>query len=725
MQSPESTPVTDLPGVGPAIAARLAGIGIETVLDLLFHLPLRYEDRTRVRAIGDLDAGEAALTCGRIENAGVRFGRRRSLVVAIGDGTGTMAMRLFHFNENQRRQLRPGRRIVCFGEMHAGAGGLETAHPDYRLLDDDADIPTTDRLTPVYPAASGVGQALLRRLTGEALDRLERGPDIADLLPEGLLERLADGLPKGLSQGLSGGLSGGSSRGLPEEVATRRGFTGLADALRAIHRPPAGTRIDAALDPGHPARRRLAFEELLAHHLALRMARRRLDRCSAAALDRGDALVRRFTGSLPFAMTAAQHRVATEIRTDLARTRPMHRLVQGDVGAGKTVVAAVAAVTAVASERQVALMAPTELLAEQHFANFRDWFDPLGIEAVWLSGRLGKRERGRVLARIAGGEAAVAVGTHALFQSEVAFAALGLVIVDEQHRFGVEQRLALRGKGERSGLQPHQLVMTATPIPRTLAMTAYADLDTSVIDELPPGRTPVDTAVAPSGRRPEVVARIRRACGRGDQAYWVCTAIEESEASAGRAAEETARELAKALPEFRVGLVHGRMPAAEKDAAMAAFREARTNVLVATTVIEVGVDVPNASLMVIENAERLGLAQLHQLRGRIGRGARRSACVLMYDGPLTEAARARLEVLRATTDGFRIAERDLEIRGPGELLGTRQTGLARLRIADLARDRPLLPGVERAASELLARHESRIAPLIRRWVGAGADYGQV
>ena len=712
----ESTPVTDLAGVGPAIAAKLAGLGIETVLDLLFHLPLRYEDRTRVRAIGDLNAGDTALTCGRIENASVRFGRRRSLVVAIGDGTGTMAMRLFHFNESQRRQLHPGRRIACYGEMHATSGGIETAHPEYRLLDDDAEVPITDRLTPVYPAASGLGQTLLRRLTGQALDRLERGPDIADLLPQELLEGLPEGLPGGLLEELS------------EAVAASHGFAGvagLAGALRAIHRPPAGTRIDAALDPGHPARRRLAFEELLAHHLALRVLRRRLDRRHAPALDRGDALVRRFTGSLPFALTAAQHRVAREVRIDLARTRPMHRLVQGDVGAGKTVVAAIAALTAVASERQVALMAPTELLAEQHFANFRSWFEPLGIEVVWLCGRLGSRERGRVLARIAGGEAAVAVGTHALFQSEVAFADLGLVIVDEQHRFGVEQRLALRGKGERGGRHPHQLIMTATPIPRTLAMTAYADLDTSVIDELPPGRIPVDTAVAPSGRRPEVVARIHRACGRGDQAYWVCTAIEESDAIACRAAEETARELAEALPALRIGLVHGRMPAAEKDAAMAAFKEAGTDVLVATTVIEVGVDVPNASLMVIENAERLGLAQLHQLRGRIGRGARRSACVLMYDGPLTEAARARLEVLRATTDGFRIAERDLEIRGPGDLLGTRQTGLAQLRIADLARDLPLLPGVERAASELLARHESRIAPLIRRWVGAGADYGQV
>ena len=685
--------MTELRGVGLAIAAKLARLGIETVLDVLFHLPLRYEDRTRIRAIEDLSSGDTALTCGRIESAGVRFGRRRSLVVAIGDGTGTMAMRLFHFNENQRQQLRPGRRIACYGEVHATSGGIETAHPEYRLLDDDAEPPTTDRLTPVYPAAAGLGQALLRRLTGEALDRLECGPDVADLLPG--------------------------------EVAARHGLAGLVDALRTVHRPPAGTHIAAPLDHEHPARRRLAFEELLAHHLALRLVRRRIDRRHAAPLDRGDTPARRFVDSLPFELTAAQRRVVREVRADLARSRPMHRLVQGDVGAGKTVVAAIAAVAAVASERQVALMAPTELLAEQHFASFRGWLEPLGIEVVWLSGRLGSRERGRTLARIAGGEAAVAVGTHALFQSDVAFADLGLVIVDEQHRFGVEQRLALRGKGERGGLRPHQLIMTATPIPRTLAMTAYADLDVSIVDELPPGRIPVDTAVAPSGRRPEVVARIRRACARGEQAYWVCTTIEESDAIACRAAEDTARELGRALPGLRVGLVHGRMPPAEKDAAMAAFKEARIDVLVATTVIEVGVDVPNASLMIIENAERLGLAQLHQLRGRVGRGARRSACVMMYDGPLTEAARARLEVLRATTDGFAIAQRDLEIRGPGELLGTRQTGLAQLRIGDLARDLPLLPGIERAASELLARHESRVAPLVRRWIGAGAVYGQV
>ena len=689
----ESTPVTELRGVGPGIAARLAAIGIETVLDVLFHLPLRYEDRTRIHAIGDLRAGDTAFTCGRIDGASVRFGRRRSLVVALGDGTGTMAMRLFHFSESQRRQLRPDRRIACYGEVRSSSGGIEMVHPEYRLLDDDAEAPTSDRLTPVYPMAAGLGQGLLRRLIDQALVRLERNPDIADLLPEA--------------------------------VADRHGLIGLGHALRTIHRPPAGTDAEVPLHHEHPARRRLAFEELLAQHLALRLLRRRLDRRYAASLDRGDALVHGFVASLPFDLTEAQRRVVREVRADLARTRPMHRLVQGDVGSGKTVVAALAAVVAVANERQVALMAPTELLAEQHCTSFRGWLEPLGIQVAWLTGRLASRARDRALTDIADGQAAVAVGTHALFQSQVTFSRLGLVIVDEQHRFGVEQRLALRGKGERGELQPHQLIMTATPIPRTLAMTAYADLDTSVIDELPPGRTPVDTAVAPSQRRPEILARIRRACVRGEQAYWVCTAIEESEAIACRAAEDTARDLAEALPELRVGLVHGRMPPAEKDAAMAAFKEVRTNVLVATTVIEVGVDIPNASLMIIENAERLGLAQLHQLRGRVGRGARRSACVMMYDGPLTETARARLEVLRGTTDGFEIAQRDLEIRGPGELLGTRQTGLAQLRIADLARDLPLLPGIERAASELLRRHESRIAPLVRRWIGAGADYGQV
>ena len=681
----ESTPVTDLRGVGPGIAAKLAGLGIGTLLDLLFHLPLRYEDRTRVHAIGDASAGDAVYVCGRIEGANVRFGRRRSLVVAVEDDTGTLAIRLFHFNENQRQQLRPGRRIACYGEVRRSAGGIEMVHPEYRLLDDDATVPISDRLTPVYPAAAGLGQTLLRRLIDQALDRLERNPDVTELLPAG--------------------------------VAARHRLVTLANALRTIHRPQAESSLETPLHPEHPARRRLAFEELLAHHLALRVLRRRLDARLAPAFGRGDTLVRRFTDSLPFDLTAAQRRVAREIRGDLARERPMHRLVQGDVGSGKTVVAAVAAVAAVANGRQVALMAPTELLAEQHFRSFRDWLDPLEVRVAWLSGRLGSRERARTTADIAAGTAAVAVGTHALFQSQVTFANLGLVIVDEQHRFGVEQRLALRGKGERGSLRPHQLVMTATPIPRTLAMTAYADLDISVIDELPPGRTPVDTAVASSRRRPEVVARIRLACAAGEQAYWVCTAIEESEAVACRAAEDAARELAEALPGLRVGLVHGRMPPAEKDAAMAAFKDARIDVLVATTVIEVGVDVPNASLMIIENAERLGLAQLHQLRGRVGRGARRSACVMMYEGPLTEAARARLEVLRATTDGFEIAQRDLEIRGPGELLGTRQTGLAQLRIADLVRDLPLLPDVERAASELMARHESRIAPLVRRWIG--------
>ena len=689
----DSTPLTQLRGVGPKIGARLAALGIETVLDLLFHLPMRYEDRTRVHAIASLRADASALVCGRIERSQVRFGRRRALVVTIDDGTAAMSMRLFHFAESQRRQLRPDRRIACFGEARYGPAGVEMVHPEYRLLDDDGDAPTTDRLTPVYPALAGLGQTRLRRLVEQSLDRLGRTAEPTDLLPPA--------------------------------VAGRHRLVSLAHALETIHRPPAGSDAEAPLHSRHPARVRLAFEELLANHLALRVARRRLDCRRAPVLDRGDEHVRRFVESLPFDLTPAQRRVSGEIRADLARARPMHRMVQGDVGSGKTVVAAIAAVVAVANGRQVALMAPTELLAEQHCASFRSWLEPLGVSVVFLSGAMGGRERARAEAGIAGGEAAVAVGTHALFQSGVAFENLGLVIVDEQHRFGVEQRLALRGKGERDDMRPHQLIMTATPIPRTLAMTAYADLDSSVIDELPPGRTPVDTAVVPSERRPEIVDRIRRACARGEQAFWVCTAIRESEALAYRAAEHAARELDETLPELRIGLVHGRMPPTEKDAAMSAFKAARFDVLVATTVVEVGVDVPNASLMIIENAERLGLAQLHQLRGRVGRGARRSACVMMYDGPLGRTARARLEVLRATTDGFEIAQRDLEIRGPGELLGTRQTGLAQFRIADPASDFPLLPGVERAASELLAQYESRIDPLIRRWFGAGAVYGQV
>ena len=689
----ESTPVSELQGVGPATAAKLATLGIETVLDLLFHLPTGYEDRTRIHDIGCLRAGGAALICGRIEHAELRFGRRRSLVVVIEDDTGSIAMRLFHFREPQRRRLAQGRRIACYGGARSSRNGLEMVHPEYSLLDDDAAPPTADCLTAVYPALTALGQATLRRLVGQALDRLGRNPDVTELLPE--------------------------------PVVARHRLVGICDALQAVHRPRPGLGAEAAQHPDHPARRRLAFEELLAHHLALRMLRRRIDTRASPALVRGEGLVRRFLGSLPFELTPAQRRVAEEVRADLARQRPMHRLVQGDVGAGKTVVAALAAVVAVANERQVALMAPTELLAEQHHASLRGWLEPLGIKAVRLSGRLGNRDRALATNRLAHGEATVAVGTHALFQSHVTFANLGLVIVDEQHRFGVEQRLALRGKGERGGLQPHQLIMTATPIPRTLAMTAYADLDSSVIDELPPGRTPVETAVVPSQRRPEIVARIRRACARGEQAYWVCTAIEESDANACRAAEETARVLGEALPDVRIGLVHGRMPPDGKDAAMEAFKEARMGVLVATTVVEVGVDVPNASLMIVENAERLGLAQLHQLRGRVGRGARRSACVLMYDGPLTEAARNRLEALRTTADGFEIAQRDLEIRGPGELLGTRQKGLARLRIADVVRDRSLLPTIERVASELIAAHEARIAPLLRRWIGAGTDYGLV
>ncbi len=682
--------------MGPKLQERLARLGVHTLADLLFHLPLRYEDRTRVVAIGGLRAGMRVAVEGRVDLTEVKFGRRRTLLSRISDGTGAVTLRFFHFNAAQREMLARGTRVRCFGEARRGQATLELVHPEFRVLtaaSDPAHEPGTS-LTPVYPATEGVHQLTLRGLTDQALDRLRSGHiDLPELLPDSVLGRLA----------------------LPP----------LAEAVAYVHRPPPDAPLEL-LDAGrHPAQRRLAFEELLAQQLSLRQLRHRTRRQAAPPLAGDGELRAAFLGRLPFALTAAQTRVAAEIGADLARATPMQRLVQGDVGSGKTVVAALAALTAVEAGFQTAVMAPTELLAEQHFRNFRHWLEPLGIELAWLSGAARTSARTQALRRIAGGEARVAVGTHALFQEGVQFEELGLVVVDEQHRFGVHQRLALREKGARDGRYPHQLIMTATPIPRTLAMTAYADLDNSVIDELPPGRTPVETVVVPENRRDAVVARVHQACSTGRQAYWVCTLIEQSEALQCQAAEEAAVQLREALGDLRVALVHGRMKPAEKERTMAAFQQGAIDLLVATTVIEVGVDVPNASLMVIENAERLGLAQLHQLRGRVGRGSAASACVLMYHGRLSAQARARLSVLRDTSDGFVIAARDLELRGPGELLGTRQTGMLQLRIADLQRDAELLPAVGRTADLLLERHADRVAPLLRRWIGERARYGQV
>ncbi|MDN3555897.1 ATP-dependent DNA helicase RecG [Halomonas maura] len=687
-------PVTDLKGVGEALALKLSRLRIETVTDLLFHLPLRYQDRTHVTPIATLRAGGEAVVEGEVMAAEVVRGRRRSLLVRLRDGSGILSLRFFHFSPAQQQQFRPGVRVRAFGEARAGATGLELYHPEYRLLGEGAP-PVEDHLTPIYPTTEGLHQTRLRALIDQALARLDAAPEaLPEWLPEALRQRFA----------------------LPE----------LHHCLSVLHHPPPEVDPGALAEGHHPATRRLALEELLAHQLSLREVRLRIQEDGAPPLPDGRGLQARFLTQLPFSLTAAQRRVLDEIRADLADERPMLRLVQGDVGSGKTVVAAMAALSAIAGGCQAAMMAPTELLAEQHYRAFQRWFAPLGIEVAWLAGKLKGKARLDTKAAILDGRAQMVVGTHALFQGDVHFQRLGLAIIDEQHRFGVHQRLALREKGEAGGLTPHQLVMTATPIPRTLAMSAYADLDVSVIDELPPGRTPVTTAVVPDERRPEVVARIRHACAEGRQAYWVCTLIEESEALQCQAAEATRDELGEALPELAIGLVHGRMKAAEKAAVMDAFKEGALDLLVATTVIEVGVDVPNASLMIIENPERLGLSQLHQLRGRVGRGATASFCVLLYHPPLSEPSRRRLTVMRETTDGFRIAEQDLAIRGPGEVLGTRQTGLAAMKIADLERDADLLPSVSPLAEALLATRPEASRPLIRRWLGEAAGrYGQV
>ncbi len=685
-------PVTVLPGVGPALAGKLGRLSVRTVQDLLFLLPLRYEDRTRLVDIGALRPGMRITVEGEIELSEVVYRKRRMLLCQLADGTGFVLLRFFHFSRNQAEGLRRGTRLRCFGEVRAGPSGLEMVHPEYRRLAPDEVLPLDQTLTPVYPSTDGLQQGRVRRLVEFALARIDSAPP-QDLVPSDMLADL----------------------GLPS----------LSAAIGYVHHPPAEADL-AQLELGiHPSQQRLAFEELLAHQLSLRLLRQRIREHRAPALGAHAQMLERFLQRLPFRLTGAQRRVLDDILADLASTRPMLRLVQGDVGSGKTVVAAAAAVRAVEGGAQTAIMAPTELLAEQHYRNFRDWLEPLGIQVGWLTGRLGAADRRVALSGLADGQTAVAIGTHALFQAGVAFRRLGLVIIDEQHRFGVHQRLALTEKGEDGDLRPHQLVMTATPIPRTLAMATYADLDTSVIDELPPGRGQVTTVAIPDTRRGEVMLRVREACSAGRQAYWVCPLIEESELLQYQAAEDTAAALAEALPELRVGLVHGRMKAAGKEAAMSRFKAGDTDLLVATTVIEVGVDVPNASLMIIENAERMGLAQMHQLRGRIGRGRADSSCVLMYHPPLGQSAERRLRIMRETTDGFRIAEEDLRLRGPGEVLGTRQTGVMQMRVADLIRDQDLLPRIRVAADRLLTESPAAVTALLDRWIGEAARYGKV
>ncbi len=698
MTALDQTSVTTLRGIGAQMRDKLARIGITTIQDILFHLPLRYLDRTRLTPIGSLQPNSDVVIEGVVKGTDVVYGRRRSLMCKVQDNTGLVTLRFFHFGAAQRSNLITGAKIRCFGEVRRGSAGLELYHPEYHFLTHQAPEPMAQHLTPVYPTSEGLTQHRLRTIATQALAFLDKG-DLAELLPTELSG--ADGLRSSLEQKYS-----------------------LAEALRFLHQPPADAPVKLLAAGEHPTQQRLALEELLAHHLSLQRLRQHIRKHKAPALAARVNLCSRLLERLPFELTGAQTKVAGEIAADLVQSMPMLRLLQGDVGSGKTVVAALAALQAIGCGYQAAIMAPTEILAEQHRVNFENWFTDLDVKVTWLTGKQKGKARAAILETIANGKAQLVIGTHALFQDDVVFDRLGLTVIDEQHRFGVHQRLALREKGAQ-GLTPHQLIMTATPIPRTLAMSVYADLDFSIIDELPAGRTPVNTVAIPDQRRDQIVERIRAACNNRQQAYWVCTLIEESDLLEAQAAEVTADELKLLLPELRIGLVHGRLKPAKKAEVMASFKSGQLDMLVATTVIEVGVDVPNASLMIIENPERLGLAQLHQLRGRVGRGSIASHCVLLYPIPLSQRAKERIGVMRKTNDGFVIAEEDLKLRGPGEVLGTRQTGELNLRIANLERDAYLLDQVKDIAGALMRNHPERVTPIIRRWLGENERYGQV
>ena len=681
-----------LKGVGPALEKKLAAIGITSIQDLLFHLPLRYEDRTRITLAARAQIGEYMQFEGEVTSCDLQFGKRRSLRCSLRDSSGSMTLRFFHFSAAQKDSLAVGTQLRVYGEVKHGRAGFELFHPEYKPLW-QASQEVSDTLTPIYPTTEGLMQPRLRSIIGQAVELVVGKDAIEDYLPADLVAKF--------------------------------NLASLTEAIKQIHRPTADAFGGWDRDAPNPGRDRLAFEELLTHRLSLR---RLLDDAAAKAAPQfvgENQLIRGFLSALPFELTGGQQRAFAEISEDLARPTPMLRLLQGDVGSGKTVVAALSALRAIDAGYQVALMAPTEILAEQHAVNFRQWFEPLGIEVGWHSGKQKGKPRAEQLERVSAGFCQILVGTHALFQGEVIYAKLGLIIIDEQHRFGVQQRLALREKAASMNINPHQLVMTATPIPRTLAMSAYADLDNSIIDELPPGRTPVNTLIVSNERRGEVVERIAAACENRSQAYWVCTLIDESEVLQCQAAEVTAQQLAEQLPQVQVGLVHGRMKPVEKAEVMARFKAAEIDLLVATTVIEVGVDVPNSSLMVIENPERLGLAQLHQLRGRVGRGSIKSHCILLYRSPLSRNGKERLGVMRESNDGFYIAEKDLELRGPGQVLGTAQTGLMEFRIADLVRDAAMLDDVKDAADHVLGHHPQVVDSLVRRWLGENIHYANV
>ena len=684
----DAIPLTALAGVGAAVAAKLAKININNVQDLLFHLPSRYEDRTRITPLNDIRPDSYATIEGVVQTSEVAFGKRPILNVTLSDGSSKISLRFFNFNAGMKNSLQSGTRVKAFGEIKRGRFMAEMHHPQYQIIRNDQPLLLEENLTPIYPTTEGLRQTALRNLTDQALKLLYSTP-VNELLP---------------------------LQYNPHKIS-------LKEALSFLHRTPPNISSEQLEQGNHPAQLRLIYEELLAHNLAMQKSRVETKRLNAEVLTEDQTLRQRFLAQLPFQPTHAQQRVVQEITQDLSKNEPMMRLVQGDVGSGKTLVAALAALIAIGNNKQVALMAPTEILAEQHAQNFRNWFEPLGIEVGWLAGKVKGKVRQTALEKIKCGQVKMIVGTHALFQDEVEFQDLSLVIIDEQHRFGVHQRLLLREKGLKNNYYPHQLIMTATPIPRTLAMTVYADLDTSIIDELPPGRTPIQTIVVSEERRDEIVQRVNNACDNEKrQAYWVCTLIEESEVLEAQAAEAIMQDLQRALPKLAIGLVHGRMKPQEKQAIMQRFKDGELSLLVATTVIEVGVDVPNASLMIIENAERLGLSQLHQLRGRVGRGSIDSYCVLLYKPPLGKVSRQRLQVLRDSQDGFVIAEKDLQIRGPGEVLGTKQTGIAEFKIASLIRDRKMIPLVQHNARQIIEHFPDCVDGLIKRWLDQRTMY---
>ena len=689
-----SDPITSLTGIGPRLQERLMHIGINRIQDLLFHLPYRYIDRTRLISLGELKAGEDAYFQGEIELTQIRYGKRRSLLCRISDGTGAAILRFFYFSKSQQNKLQRGQLIRCYGKVRRGSSSLEIVHPEYRLLESGVDVELEKQLTAVYPSTEGLQQPRIRKLIEQALVILNSDKKNINEL-------------------------------LPQEILSEQDLPTLADALEYVHRAPITADLQSLIDEKHPTQKRLIIEELLAHQLSLLELRNELKKEKSPIFNKSQYLVPEFLKKLSFELTNAQKSAFKIIASDLNANSAMLRLLQGDVGSGKTVIAALATLQAIEQNYQVAIMVPTELLAEQHYKNFSVWFESLNIETVLLTGKLKKSIRNIIEEKLKNKKSIVVIGTHALFQESVIFSKLGLVIIDEQHRFGVHQRLALIEKGKQYDEYPHQLIMTATPIPRTLTMTAYADLDHSIIDELPPGRIPVNTSVHSNQRRNEIIDRIKNVCNEGRQVYWVCTLIDESESLQCETVIATSEHLKQKLKKINIGLIHGRMKTNEKGIIMKDFKEGKINLLVATTVIEVGVDVPNASLMIIDNAERLGLSQLHQLRGRIGRGNEKSHCILIYQPPLSNLAKERLEIMRTTNDGFVIAEKDLELRGPGEVLGTRQAGIPDFRIANLKRDSYLLSKIQTIATQLIENNPKNVELLIKRWLGKKHEYSNV